>query len=153
MTTCETAVTVRRGGAWTVSSSAGLVCGDVVTVEPAWVVPCDLLVLSGCAVVDESGLTGESMPVRKSCLPHEHRVSFDEGAHARHMLFAGTTVLQLQGTVSAPVLPTPPRHRRVAATSPPRHRRISAKPPRDRRVAATGERAPPCATAMCNRHV
>ena len=35
-----------------------------------WTLPCDAVVIKGTAICDESGLTGESMPVRKSALPN-----------------------------------------------------------------------------------
>jgi hypothetical protein len=77
-----------------------------------WVLPCDMLLLSGSCVVDESGLTGESMPVQKVQVPvqmpvpqHGSRKGVAASAAAgndatkkkKHLLFAGTTVLQVQG--------------------------------------------------------
>ena len=53
-----------------------------------------MVITNGTCVCDESGLTGESMPVRKSEVPTtagEYGGPIDD---ARHTLFAGTTVLQ-----------------------------------------------------------
>ena len=55
---------VVRGERQTIKST-DLVPGDVLVVEKG-VVPCDAAVVKGTAVCDESGLTGESMPVRKA---------------------------------------------------------------------------------------
>jgi magnesium-transporting ATPase (P-type) len=53
-------------------------------------------VLQGSAVLNESGLTGESMPVQKLALPNEADREYDaHGAGTRNTLFAGTTVLQV----------------------------------------------------------
>jgi len=63
------------------------------------VVPCDLLVLSGSAVVNEATLTGESVPQMKDALKveegdeEEHRPLDIEGRDRVHTLFSGTTVV------------------------------------------------------------
>jgi magnesium-transporting ATPase (P-type) len=60
-----------------------------------WIIPCDMVLLSGGCIVDESGLTGESMPVQKTRVP-----SVKEGGdprHTRHKLYAGTIVREVQG--------------------------------------------------------
>jgi cation-transporting ATPase 13A2 len=53
--------------------SSDIVPGDLVVVEPNTPVPCDMIVLSGSIVVNESSLTGESIPVLKSPLPNDDR--------------------------------------------------------------------------------
>ena len=42
-----------------------LVPGDVITISSNMVLPCDCVVLAGTVVVNESNLTGESMPLQK----------------------------------------------------------------------------------------
>lgn len=42
-----------------------LVPGDVIKVPEGLVLPCDLVLLTGSAIVNESILTGESIPVMK----------------------------------------------------------------------------------------
>ena len=49
--------------------SSSLVPGDVVVVPDTGELPCDAVMLQGTAIVDESSLTGESVPVTKSSLP------------------------------------------------------------------------------------
>ena len=94
---------VRRGGTWLTVDSPDLVPGDVVVVqEGGWLLPADLLLLYGHAIVDESALTGESMPVRKSGAAAVAKSAagtreYDAKAHAAHMLLAGTAVLQVSG--------------------------------------------------------
>jgi H+-transporting ATPase len=57
---------VRRDGEWRTVPAETLVPGDLVSVGHGKVVPGDGLILAGRAEVDESALTGESLPVDKS---------------------------------------------------------------------------------------
>lgn len=58
-------VSVRRDGAIRTVASETLAVGDAVLVDPGGRIPVDGLVLSGHSFVDESGITGESMPAEK----------------------------------------------------------------------------------------
>ncbi|HWJ88706.1 MAG TPA: cation-translocating P-type ATPase [Pelagibacterium sp.] len=58
-------VSVRRSGAVSTIASADLVVGDTVLVEPGALVAVDGTVVSGNSFVDETRITGESMPVEK----------------------------------------------------------------------------------------
>ncbi len=87
-------VEARRDGSWVTLDSTDLVPGDLVRVRPDSVVPCDLAIVSGTCVVDESALTGESMPTLKSACPREGVFYDCEHPIPRHTLFAGTTVRQ-----------------------------------------------------------
>ena len=49
-------------------SSEELVPGDIIRVPEGVVLPCDMILLEGSCVVDESVLTGESVPVMKASL-------------------------------------------------------------------------------------
>ena len=55
--------TVRRNGAWTSLPAAQLVPGDIVTLSLGAVVAADVRLAEGSVQVDQSMLTGESMPV------------------------------------------------------------------------------------------
>ncbi|WAR15784.1 AT134-like protein, partial [Mya arenaria] len=61
------------------------------------VMQCDAALISGNCIVNESMLTGESVPVTKTPLPdskREHDVKYCLKEHARHTLFCGTQVIQ-----------------------------------------------------------
>ncbi|MGE5288881.1 MAG: plasma-membrane proton-efflux P-type ATPase [Micromonosporaceae bacterium] len=58
--------TVRRDGAWTQIDAAGLVPGDMVRIALGDVVPADVVLVDGDYLrIDQSALTGESLPVDK----------------------------------------------------------------------------------------
>lgn len=58
--------TVRRGGSWVTVDASTLVPGDIVKVRLGDVVPADLSLLGdGFVAIDQSALTGESVPVQK----------------------------------------------------------------------------------------
>ncbi|XP_062337237.1 polyamine-transporting ATPase 13A3-like isoform X3 [Osmerus eperlanus] len=78
--------------------STDLVPGDVIVIPTnGMIMPCDAVLVQGTCIVNESMLTGESVPVTKTSLPS----SGDEGAgiynteeHKRHTLFCGTHIIQ-----------------------------------------------------------
>ena len=70
--------------------SVALVPGDVVEV-PQTLLPCDLVLLTGTCIVNESMLTGESIPVIKTSLPFTADLY---AADAKSTLYSGTRVLQ-----------------------------------------------------------
>ncbi len=55
--------TVRRDGRWQTLSATGIVPGDVVKLSLGGIVPADVTLLSGEELLDQSMLTGESLPV------------------------------------------------------------------------------------------
>jgi cation-transporting P-type ATPase 13A2 len=68
--------------------------GDVVAIG-AGPVYCDMVILTGEAVVDESSLTGESMPVVKTAVdPTNPQVYNAIHHHKHHSIFAGTAVTE-----------------------------------------------------------
>lgn len=54
---------VRRDGSWKTVPATELVCGDVVKLSLGGVVPADVHLLDGSILLDQSMLTGESLPV------------------------------------------------------------------------------------------
>jgi H+-transporting ATPase len=54
---------VRRDGAWTVRPATALVCGDIIKLSLGGVVAADAQLISGDVLVDQSMLTGESLPI------------------------------------------------------------------------------------------
>jgi cation-transporting P-type ATPase I len=80
---------VRRGGAETTIVSNELVPGDIVVITPGQVIPADCRILSADGLeVDESSLTGESLPVTKM----SRAVVAAAIAERSSMLYEGTTV-------------------------------------------------------------
>ncbi|CEG45877.1 p-type atpase (p-atpase) superfamily [Plasmopara halstedii] len=94
MTRYYTDMAVLRNGDWRVLSSREIVPGDLVKVSENWIVPCDMAIVKGTTVCDESMLTGESMPVQKFPIPESSSEVYDpEKGSKKHTLFAGTRVL------------------------------------------------------------
>lgn len=79
-----------------------LVPGDVIEIPAnGCVMQCDIVLLSGNCIMDESMLTGECVPVTKTPLLKSGGSSaggggyvFSQKAHSRHILFAGTKLIQ-----------------------------------------------------------
>jgi cation-transporting ATPase 13A1 len=96
------AIWVHRGGKWEKVMTDDLYPGDIVAMAripdtKKQNVPCDLLLLSGSAVVNEAILTGESQPLVKESIASLDEV--DEllaikGVHKAHILNSGTEILQ-----------------------------------------------------------
>ncbi|XP_078063851.1 polyamine-transporting ATPase 13A3 isoform X2 [Mustelus asterias] len=83
--------------------STDLVPGDIIVIPThGTIMPCDSVLLSGTCVVNESMLTGESVPVTKISLPNpimsskglEEDEIYNPEKHKRHTLFCGSTVIQ-----------------------------------------------------------
>ncbi|KAH7826180.1 putative ATPase type 13A2 [Monocercomonoides exilis] len=71
MTRFESKVKVYRNGKeGQIISSYDLVPGDVFEAENDMTLPCDALLLSGQCIMNETMLTGESVPVIKTSIPH-----------------------------------------------------------------------------------
>ena len=98
-----------RKGTWAMIDSSELVPGDLVDLseESLQTFPADLVLLSGDAIVNESMLTGESVPVSK--VPADDKavmsmtsiggdVAPDLG---RHFLFCGTRIVRIRRTETA----------------------------------------------------
>ncbi|XP_071349000.1 polyamine-transporting ATPase 13A3-like isoform X2 [Trachinotus anak] len=78
--------------------STELVPGDVIIIPAnGMIMPCDAVLIHGTCIVNESMLTGESVPVTKTSLPslgEEAVRSYNIEEHKRHTLFCGTHVIQ-----------------------------------------------------------
>uniref|UniRef100_A0A3P8ZA66 Cation-transporting ATPase n=1 Tax=Esox lucius TaxID=8010 RepID=A0A3P8ZA66_ESOLU len=81
--------------------STDLVPGDVVVIPSnGTIMPCDAVLISGTCIVNESMLTGESVPVTKTNLPNPDEgdsngsVTYTLEEHKRHTLFCGTHIIQ-----------------------------------------------------------
>jgi cation-transporting ATPase 13A2 len=88
--------------------SEDLVPGDVIAIKNMSIMQCDAVLLNGNVIVNESMLTGESVPVTKTALSGSRgaSVSINEPLkltqevklsikdHSRHIIFSGTQVIQ-----------------------------------------------------------
>ncbi|KAK7501877.1 hypothetical protein BaRGS_00006963 [Batillaria attramentaria] len=83
-----------------------LVPGDVMVVPAhGCVMTCDAVLVTGTCIVDESMLTGESVPVTKTPLTHQDdQELYSPEVHKRNTLFAGTHVVQTRYYGTAKVL-------------------------------------------------
>ncbi|KAG6552589.1 hypothetical protein Mapa_005789 [Marchantia paleacea] len=84
-------------------SSSQLLPGDIVQVEAGMIFPCDLVLLVGQCVVNESMLTGESAPVPKTPLPLGHAAfgqvfRTQSERDGRYKLLSGTKAVQIRGS-------------------------------------------------------
>ncbi|XP_034112051.1 polyamine-transporting ATPase 13A3 isoform X2 [Drosophila albomicans] len=85
--------------------TSSLVPGDIIEIPTSGcTMQCDAVLLSGNCIMDESMLTGESVPVTKTPLPMKRDVIFDKKEHVRHTLFCGTKVIQTRYIGSKKVL-------------------------------------------------
>lgn len=72
-----------------------LVPGDVIEIPShGCIMHCDAILLTGNCILNESMLTGESVPVTKTALPNTKGIQYDPKEHGRHTLFCGTHVIQ-----------------------------------------------------------
>lgn len=82
-----------------------LIPGDLLEIPSSGcTMQCDAVLLSGNCILDESMLTGESVPVTKTPLPCKKDLIYDTKEHARHTLFSGTKVIQTRYIGSERVL-------------------------------------------------
>ncbi|OWA51300.1 putative cation-transporting ATPase 13A3 [Hypsibius exemplaris] len=92
----EVVQVLRSDGSVETVEGSSLVPGDIVIIPPhGCTMVCDAALIAGNCIVNESSLTGESVPVTKTPLNPEHENEiFKIRAQARHILFSGTRVLQ-----------------------------------------------------------
>uniref|UniRef100_H2SUA3 ATPase cation transporting 13A2 n=1 Tax=Takifugu rubripes TaxID=31033 RepID=H2SUA3_TAKRU len=89
-----TNVTVLRQSREEHVSSVDLVPGDCLIIpQEGLVLPCDVAVLAGECLVNESMLTGESVPVLKTPLPAGEE-TYSAESERRHTLYCGTHLIQ-----------------------------------------------------------
>lgn len=103
----ECDIRVLRSGFWTTVKSSDLTPGDIYEVSDPSIAlfPCDSILLSGDCIVNESMLTGESVPVSKYPATSEALKSFVSGPGqgstvsseiSKHFLYSGTKIVQVR---------------------------------------------------------
>ncbi|KAI8324644.1 hypothetical protein GQ54DRAFT_255991, partial [Martensiomyces pterosporus] len=98
-------VRILRDGAWRDGAAEDLLPGDVFEVAPRMhILPCDAVLLEGDCIVNESMLTGESVPVAKTpvvpaVFGKMRLASSTFGSDiAKHVLFSGTKLVRVKKT-------------------------------------------------------
>lgn len=84
--------------------SDSLVPGDIIKVPEGIVLPCDLVLVSGGAIMNEAILTGESIPVMKASLPAIYSDYYNIKECSKYTLYGGTAVIQTRPAGDQPVL-------------------------------------------------
>jgi cation-transporting ATPase 13A2 len=76
----------------TVMDSTNLVPGDVIEVPENCNMPCDIVLFTGTCIVNESMLTGESIPVIKNALPLNNDI-YNPDSDSKYTIYGGTKVI------------------------------------------------------------
>ncbi len=77
-------------------SSVELVAGDLILLPTTGgvMMECDAVLVEGTCVVNESMLTGESVPITKIPVPEEDDQKFFYDLQRQHVVFCGTEIMQ-----------------------------------------------------------
>ena len=71
-----------------------MVPGDLIEVPEDSIMPCDLILLNGSSIMNESMLTGESVPVIKMPLPYNNNIYNPNEDGKIYTLFSGTKCIE-----------------------------------------------------------
>eukprot|EP00736_Rhodelphis_marinus_P001278 Rmarinus@m.10742 len=89
-------------GNWKTVMSDELIPGDLIRLRHDFTAPCDALVLSGEFIVNESMLTGESIPVVKYAMPRTENVL--KTPPKKHVVYCGTHIIQCRAAENEDVV-------------------------------------------------
>ncbi|KIK67306.1 hypothetical protein GYMLUDRAFT_69495 [Collybiopsis luxurians FD-317 M1] len=97
-------VSVVVDGAWVELDSTQLVPGDVVSLSGSQlsVIPADMFLLAGDAILNESMLTGESIPVSKIPARDEDLIKWRDGKaeNPKSFIYGGTKVVRIRASMT-----------------------------------------------------
>ncbi|KAJ8076562.1 hypothetical protein AAF712_000212 [Marasmius tenuissimus] len=97
-------VEVLVDGSWIEKDSTDLVPGDIINLSSSQLstVPSDLFLLSGDAIVNESMLTGESIPVSKIPTKDDDLMKWKDGKgeNPKVFLYGGTKIVRIRAAMS-----------------------------------------------------
>lgn len=101
-------VVTKRDGQWKEISSSQLVPGDLYILDTQIsLIPCDTILINGDAILDESLLTGESIPITKYGISEDQfskAIEDGESLNSKNTIFAGTRLLRARPSSSLPCL-------------------------------------------------
>lgn len=104
VTSSQSVRVLRDTGIFENISSEELVPGDLIELpKHQATLVCDAVLLSGQCILNESMLTGESVPITKTSLPLCY-TSYDAKEYTYHTLYSGTTIIQSKNHGNQPVL-------------------------------------------------
>lgn len=92
----ECKITARRNNVEVKISSNELLPGDIMVVPNNCLMPCDAVLMTGSAIVNESMLTGESVPVIKNSLSPFGKELYDPNNFdkaKKFTLYSGTKII------------------------------------------------------------
>ncbi|OHT00953.1 putative cation-transporting ATPase 13A1 [Tritrichomonas foetus] len=90
------ALHVKRNGEWKKTTSDLLVPGDLIVLDQETLCPCDIIIVSGRAVMNEAMLTGESTPqVKESCSMLPLEKNLNTATERKCIMYGGTTIEQI----------------------------------------------------------
>ncbi|OAF67515.1 hypothetical protein A3Q56_04744 [Intoshia linei] len=99
----EFIIKVYRYRKWIQISTKKLVPGDIVSICNSTTLAADMILIKGTCIIDESMLTGESVPVNKEPLQFSHEDDvFDISKSKLHFLYSGTQIIQVTGKTDIP---------------------------------------------------
>ncbi|KAH8740797.1 hypothetical protein FG386_002759 [Cryptosporidium ryanae] len=85
------------GSSEEIVDSSELIPGDLILLKPGMTLPCDAILLSSEAILNEAALTGESIPVIKTPIPKYSNGNFSFEKDQKHLLFSRTVVIGING--------------------------------------------------------